>query len=112
MRYLLSLLLLFTPLAFTYEFGDLEMDNICYLSVGKRYKNSNTIMPLDVQIRNRGCKRNNIAIISFDEMYRDGTIIPYWCRFDRQIVTSKGEGSMHITCVLYDTESRLVLPQE
>ena len=112
MRYLLSLLLLFTPLAFTYEFGDLEMDNICYLSVGKRYKNSNTIMPLDVQIRKQGCKRNNIAIISFDEIYRQWALVAYWCRFDRQIVMMNRGSRNYVNCVLYDTQSRLVLPQE
>ena len=55
------------------------MDNICYLSVGKKFDNSVTNMPLNRQIRKQGCIRNNIAIISMDENCNEWRIIAYRC---------------------------------
>ena len=99
MKYLLSLLLFFTPFAFTSEFGDSETDRLCYLVVEVNN-------PLAKQIKNRGCIKNDPVILSMDESSNAEEWLATWCRFDRQIVTTKRGNRDYVTCVLYGTEPR------
>ena len=103
MKYLLSLLLFFTPFAF----GD--MDKICSIELANDSliaEDPELWKTSESQIKKQGCVRNNVlylSVVSYDYY----VAVTEWCRFDRQIlVKPKYTKDADVICVMYDVKPR------
>ena len=93
-------LLLITGLMLSTSLWASPMDNVCHLTVGEGAE------------KIYECERNNILVLKEIPLDVVQTMITNWCRFDRQINTSKSEANelgiehVNISCVMYDNEPR------
>ena len=93
-------ILLLTSLLISGGLWASPMDNVCHLTVGEGAE------------KIYECERNNILVLKEIPLDVVQTMITNWCRFDRQINTSKSEANelgiehVNISCVMYDNEPR------